>query len=524
MMRRGSVILAAVLSLSFLLRLAIAFQPIDTLATKTLQDDSYYGFGIAKSIAAGGGMTYDGFDETNGFQPLWTLMISPAFMLLSGADPPITAVLLIAAAVDTLAVAALYLLGRDAFGKRAGLAGSALYGLNPFIAMQTMSGIEVPLAVLTVVLCFQLYHRTREDLSKGRAAMLGVFIGSAMLTRMDSVFVLAAIAAAELWRGRRNVPSTLRTLAIVGAVAATVVAPWLLRNILVFGSISQSSATANYYIYHGVTVPLAGYYGTEDIFSIIANNAYRAAGSIANQFGFIINSPLSAIPVMMIFAGLLAWAGSRKMPTVPVYAAAVFAFYILFMWVVQIRYFTATVALFSVLAAAGLHEFRPRLLLPAVAVILVFMAASGWVQWQAGYYNWASETMKETAWIGNNTQPDDVIAAFNSGMISYYSGRHTVNLDGVVNSEVLPWISNHSVAAYMLEKNVTYWVDTDPFNRAVAQKITDGEPYDIITDNKWSEALGDSTGKFRLLEQHHLMYRQLSGATEPVVFFRVKVA
>jgi hypothetical protein len=44
----------------------------------------------------------------------------------------------------------------------------------------------------------------------------------------------------------------------------------------------------------------------------------------------------------------------------------------------------------------------------------------------------------------------------------------------------------------------------------------------MVTDNKWSGVLGDSTVKFRLLEQHHLMYRQLSGATEPVVFFRIK--
>ena len=76
----------------------------------------------------------------------------------------------------------------------------------------------------------------------------------------------------------------------------------------------------------------------------------------------------------------------------------------------------------------------------------------------------------------------------------------------------------------MLEKNVTYWVDTDPFNKAVAQKIADGKPYDMVADNKWNEVLGDSRGSFHLLEQHHLTYRHLSGATEPVVFFRIKVA
>ena len=43
-------------------------------------DDAYYYFTIARNIAHGDGITIDGAHWTTGFQPLWQLLISPAFL------------------------------------------------------------------------------------------------------------------------------------------------------------------------------------------------------------------------------------------------------------------------------------------------------------------------------------------------------------------------------------------------------------------------------------------------------------
>ena len=39
-------------------------------------DDSYYYLQIARHLAAGDGFTFDGLNPTNGFHPLWLLLLS----------------------------------------------------------------------------------------------------------------------------------------------------------------------------------------------------------------------------------------------------------------------------------------------------------------------------------------------------------------------------------------------------------------------------------------------------------------
>jgi len=45
-------------------------------------DDAYYYFTIARNIAHGLGPTFDTLTPTNGFHPLWLLMLVPIFALV----------------------------------------------------------------------------------------------------------------------------------------------------------------------------------------------------------------------------------------------------------------------------------------------------------------------------------------------------------------------------------------------------------------------------------------------------------
>src|ERR1700676_5493013 len=44
-------------------------------------DDASYYMTTARNLAAGRGMTFDGIHPTNGFHPLWLLMLVPLFLL-----------------------------------------------------------------------------------------------------------------------------------------------------------------------------------------------------------------------------------------------------------------------------------------------------------------------------------------------------------------------------------------------------------------------------------------------------------
>ena len=69
--------LAFIIALSFLLRLIIAVQPIDTLVQKIILDDSFYYFSEAKGLATGHGITSNSYDPTNGLHPLYLFTITP---------------------------------------------------------------------------------------------------------------------------------------------------------------------------------------------------------------------------------------------------------------------------------------------------------------------------------------------------------------------------------------------------------------------------------------------------------------
>src|SRR5258705_4659295 len=83
---RGGILLA-LLAAVLRLRLFLAWAPFSYLAGRgPLIDDAFYSFGIARNLALGHGPTADGIHPTSGFQPLYTFLLVP-FYLLFPRDP-----------------------------------------------------------------------------------------------------------------------------------------------------------------------------------------------------------------------------------------------------------------------------------------------------------------------------------------------------------------------------------------------------------------------------------------------------
>lgn len=64
-----------------LIHVYIAFAPEASVLNWYSNDDAFYYFKVAQNIAAGGGVTFDGINITNGFHPLWMLVCIPVFWL-----------------------------------------------------------------------------------------------------------------------------------------------------------------------------------------------------------------------------------------------------------------------------------------------------------------------------------------------------------------------------------------------------------------------------------------------------------
>ena len=79
-----------VIGFGIAIQIVLVTRSISYLLTNVLSDDSFYYFDIARSIVMGHGLTFNGVDPTNGFHPLWLLVIVPIFKFFSHAAADIT--------------------------------------------------------------------------------------------------------------------------------------------------------------------------------------------------------------------------------------------------------------------------------------------------------------------------------------------------------------------------------------------------------------------------------------------------
>lgn len=232
--------------------------------------DSAYYVGVAGRLASGQGLTAD---------VLWTYasppltLPQPAFTLwmplasLLAAIPMVVggttsllaaqvAMIVVGSALAPLtwyvadqAAAANGLIGR----RRATVAlGSgivaALFG--PFLVAVTGPDSSVPFAVLAVAACCAMPRAL--DTASGRrwGVVLGALLGLAYLARQEAIWVGLTYLLLLLPELRRRVPGEraawlARSLGPVVAAGAIVVAPWLIRQALVFGSPFPGQAIQN---------------------------------------------------------------------------------------------------------------------------------------------------------------------------------------------------------------------------------------------------------------------------------------
>src|SRR5262249_51321391 len=114
------------------LRLAIAWAPLEWLLRYVLSDDSFYYFLIARNFVQGHGFSFDRLAETNGFHPLWMMALLPVHALTEDRTLAIHAALTISALADVASIYLLYkLLGEFGVGEFARGVAGFLYAFAP---------------------------------------------------------------------------------------------------------------------------------------------------------------------------------------------------------------------------------------------------------------------------------------------------------------------------------------------------------------------------------------------------------
>jgi hypothetical protein len=228
--------------------------------------DSFYYVDVARNLAAGRGFEVDViwiFAEVGGtippdptlpipsnahWMPLASIVQVPFIWLLG---PTAFASALPFALLGSLAAPLTWALARDAGARRLVAVGAGVLVAIPaasavFMAQPDNFGLYQPLVAGA------LWMGARGLRGDARAfALGGLFVGLATLARNDGVLVGAALAFAfawDRWAARRSGGARRPAIPAWAAVACfalflAVVAPWLARQLAVFGSISPSSGS-----------------------------------------------------------------------------------------------------------------------------------------------------------------------------------------------------------------------------------------------------------------------------------------
>ena len=479
-------ILLILLLIGFGIRFYISWMDIEKLFQKCLVDDAFFYFGIAKNIAAGKGATFDGSIMTNGFHPIYTLLLVPIFWFSTeNPEIPVHVALTILSIFNVLTGYVIFLIVRKIAGRIAGLLSALLWFFNPFVILIALSGVEVGVATFFISLCIyvHLQGRKAEHVSLQKMILLGLLTALAILSRVDAVFIFIAIAM-DLWylsyRKETSLFKSLSQPALYCIITLLLLSPWFFWNLYHFGTIRQISGVTlpniahNMYLMKYKTYLSLSFLKTELFFlKVWIENIIRFSGGIGLfviLFVFFVVSAHRNLAVSI--SGIL----EKIKPLHYVLLSSIFLvfFYAFYFWgwLRPWYYLSVLLTVTIYLGSIAGHAFEGSLYASvgkakrAIPIFVLFLICAIYFSyqginiWQKGLFPFQKQLYESAVWLKENTPENSKIGAISAGIYGYMNGR-TTDLAGVVNEEAYRAMREKRIFAYLQEKQIDYLVDRE---------------------------------------------------------------
>jgi len=377
-------------------------------------DDGFYYLRIAQNIAQGRGSTFDGINPTNGYHPLWMIILTILAKLFQSPISLAIAVVVVGVLLTAGGFAILAKVFYSQFQHRWGLwlAGAVVF-LNPVLVSVFINGMESSLYFFLLSLGFWLVLKNwgQEDFFHWFG--LGAFFGLVFLSRLDGGLLAVWIVVFILLRDK-NWRKNLK-LAIAFALGGILLgAPYLIYN----------------QIFLGHPVPISGrikaYFRSRDIIYL----SILSLGFLASLVGVFIYYYRSKEKLGIFSRVLLIYLAFSF--------SIIFYYFLSPTYALSLWYYIPLLILFFFLPAGIILKLstRSRVLFSSLVLVVGLVLALG------GYYLYLSSSAtsifklhRQTIdWIKRHIPKESLLGAYSAGYIVYFTERDTVNLDGLVNS------------------------------------------------------------------------------------------
>lgn len=466
--------------------LLLAWQPIEKLLSAFLVDDSFYYFKPASNLAMGLGPTFDGEHLANGYHPLW-MGISAAIYYLFPGDRILPIHIILTLSVLFFFGSAFFcwkIISRLVADRSARIILILSYALNPWNVSNTLNGLETPLALFMLSALFWILLGIldgRNNISD--FLMLGAVGGLAVLARLDHGLFLAAIFLYFVFSGKFS----WKSVSAFFLPAFLLAAPWFMYNYLYFGSPIPASGLSytmiNYrlwfykdrsaiqvvlwslYNFLGTvaftlrTIGLPNYYSGYDLWkSFLSLSAIFLPVMSAVTYFYVVrkNQFLEYLRKIM---------SSGEWKALVIFFAAYSGLVIVhggIRWSAREWYFASFSFLVSISLAlfiGGIHlsDYRRRILI----FFALLLGLSFFISWGNVFTQYGSQReMYNTAmWVRDNLPEDARIAAFNSGILGYFSDHYVMNSDGLINNSAFEAMKRNRLWDLFKKERIDYIVD-----------------------------------------------------------------
>ncbi len=464
----------SIIALVFLIQLFLVTRPLDFLLTNVLPDDAFYYFQIARHIVQGAGPTFDGVELTNGFHPLWMLVLLPLFHFFSVggiADvEPVRVALGISVFLNVITgCIVLAILARFTPNTWIRAAAVGLYALNPFLLFESINGLETSLALLLTSLFFWFALSFRNQERSFAYGILGLFGGLMMLARIDMVFFFAVFL---VWLFLTNVknPIRIRNVLIAGIVATLVMLPWFIWNFSNFGMLLTSASNSNSLVSHMLIVQDHGSGLLQLAKAVIYNFDYQIRLLVLHTGSSAFFLFLLGAATVLIATGKFAF--PRRLRELAPVQVLFLGFLLLFGINVGVRFWAQSwyfvtfgifvSILFVTLAEVLLPLITHKRIIAGVLVLFVLYAFGiNWSKELRDKFITQREMYAAAQWRNDNLPENAITGSFNAGIEGYFSRARVVNLDGLVNNSAYKALRQRRLLSYIRTTGITTLADYD---------------------------------------------------------------
>lgn len=454
-------------------------------------DDACYYYVIAKNVAAGNGATFDGLSKTNGFHPLWLGVASAIFKIAPSDESALRAIFVFQWGLLVICGAGIGILTCRVVHPIWAIAATISFLTIPSVTRLMLSGMETGLAVACLFAAFYAFAKLTEATTQRTTQwfiLLGVFTILASLSRLECALIAPLLGLVMLiQRSRSNANHTTnqytfpRRKSVHAYVVASLVpfALYLLWSWSYFdaltpvsGMIKRANAKAQAMVFFEngdilgllnrifeIKSPLDG---IRDVFpttlggdlglSIIRGAIYvlllapltipairrRLTPAIAALFSLAVSYVLAE---KILFFG-------RALPAyylIPLFLTFPIATALLGQWVTDLcgnaikrvtNFIEGSPVDSTPIARRISFAGLTLIAIPIIAFLAVMLRHGhyqqhGYLNNKDGYYHSVYSAAK---WLNQNCGPSETAAAWNAGVIGFYSNRRIINLDGYVNS------------------------------------------------------------------------------------------